>query len=335
MTTLRARQALASRSEGACGSGNPGDTPDYNVGLHIAATFIVLLVSTTACAFPLIITRVPKLRLPSLFLFMARHFGTGVLVATAFVHLLPTAFISLTNPCLPKFWSQDYPAMAGAIALAAVFLVIIITMVFSPGQHVCAMPIHVRTELEPRTRPHASPKPAGPEQTPNPPSQSPTRSTASCPGGTLDIARSPGDQFRNLGPLRGRATSVGRELQRMGKEVDRLDMIETLATRRPSMKVAKSVPEETDNSANASHEFDVHPLTPEQKKRKAFLQCILLELGILFHSVFIGMALSVSVGADFVVLLIAITFHRELLFLLNPLPRNAYEFSVYTPQIPA
>jgi hypothetical protein len=37
---------------------------------------------------------------------------------------------------------------------------------------------------------------------------------------------------------------------------------------------------------------------------------MLLEVGILFHSVFIGMALSVSIGANFVVLLIAIAFHR-------------------------
>jgi hypothetical protein len=49
----------------------------------------------------------------------------------------------------------------------------------------------------------------------------------------------------------------------------------------------------------------------EHKLRKERLQCVLLELGILFHSVFIGMALSVSVGNDFVVLLIAIVFHRE------------------------
>ena len=40
------------------------------------------------------------------------------------------------------------------------------------------------------------------------------------------------------------------------------------------------------------------------------LQCLLLEAGILFHSVFIGMALSVSVGPPFVVLLIAISFHQ-------------------------
>jgi zinc transporter ZupT len=37
---------------------------------------------------------------------------------------------------------------------------------------------------------------------------------------------------------------------------------------------------------------------------------LLLEAGILFHSVFIGLALSVSTGPAFIVLLIAIAFHQ-------------------------
>lgn len=48
------------------------------------------------------------------------------------------------------------------------------------------------------------------------------------------------------------------------------------------------------------------------------MQCLLLEMGILFHSVFIGMALSVAVGNDFIVLLIAITFHRKFPHLSTP-----------------
>lgn len=54
-------------------------------------------------------------------------------------------------------------------------------------------------------------------------------------------------------------------------------------------------------------------LTPEQTHKKALLQCVLLEIGILFHSVFIGMALSVTSGPGFIVLLIAIIFHRKML----------------------
>lgn len=51
------------------------------------------------------------------------------------------------------------------------------------------------------------------------------------------------------------------------------------------------------------------PLTPEEQRRR-MLQCMLLEAGILFHSVFIGMAVSVATGPPFVVFLIAIAFHQ-------------------------
>ena len=44
--------------------------------------------------------------------------------------------------------------------------------------------------------------------------------------------------------------------------------------------------------------------------QKLLLQCLLLEAGILFHSIFIGMALSVSTGPAFLVLLVAISFHQ-------------------------
>ena len=65
-----------------CDIGTIGD--GYNTSLHVAALFIVLAVSTTAAAFPLLAARHPKLRIPPWFFFGVRHFGTGVLVATAF-----------------------------------------------------------------------------------------------------------------------------------------------------------------------------------------------------------------------------------------------------------
>lgn len=48
----------------------------------------------------------------------------------------------------------------------------------------------------------------------------------------------------------------------------------------------------------------------EAQNKKQLLQCLLLEAGILFHSVFIGMALSVATGTSFIVLLVAISFHQ-------------------------
>jgi len=57
---------------------------------------------------------------------------------------------------------------------------------------------------------------------------------------------------------------------------------------------------------------DLQPSAPtdQASHQKALLQCLLLEAGILFHSIFIGMALSVSTGPPFAVLLVAISFHQ-------------------------
>lgn len=50
-------------------------------------------------------------------------------------------------------------------------------------------------------------------------------------------------------------------------------------------------------------------ITPEEQAR-LLRQCLMLEGGILFHSVFIGMAISVATGPTFVAFLIAISFHQ-------------------------
>lgn len=57
------------------------------------------------------------------------------------------------------------------------------------------------------------------------------------------------------------------------------------------------------------NDLDTTP-TNTLDEKKEVLQVMLLEAGILFHSVFIGMALSVATGTSFVVLLVAISFHQ-------------------------
>lgn len=293
------------QAQTGCGSGRSME--DYNTALHVWALFIVLLVSGTACAFPMIVIKFPNLRIPSSFLFLARHFGTGVLLATAFVHLLPTAFLSLTDPCLPAFWTKSYPALSGAIALGSVFLVTVVEMIFSPGQRLCPGSSQQRAasdeansdaDVAVATVPNDS---AGGEE-------------SATPRDDLEAARQPCRSpieamniglIRDFGPLCGRSSSSGRVLTRMDDESARLDQVEAEMQRHSQREK-----EEKENHGESSLKEGV-PLTPEQHQKKAVLQCMLLEMGILFHSVFIGMAMSVSVGKEFVVLWIAISFHRE------------------------
>lgn len=239
--------------------------------LHVGALFIILGVSSLACALPMLASKFPVLRIPQPFFFAVRHFGTGVLLATAFVHLLPTAFISLGNPCLSNFWTTDYPAMPGAIALVGIFFVAVIEMVFSPAHSYVS-------------------RIADPVDDSGPESQR-RRRRPSVAGG---------------GGHCGHASEVAAAIRRPATNTRRLSIEPAPLTLQATRGHAASASKETLEMESQSRE-----LTAEQLHKKSILQCMLLEVGILFHSVFIGMALSVAIGGDFVVLLIAIAFHRN------------------------
>ncbi|KAK4153513.1 zinc-regulated transporter 2 [Chaetomidium leptoderma] len=264
-TTLR---RLVTRQD-ACAS-NLAGAADYNTPLHVGALLIILTVSSLACAVPMLAAKFPIIRIPEPFFFGVRHFGTGVLIATAFVHLLPTAFISLGNPCLSNFWTTDYPAMPGAIALVGIFFVSIIEMVFSPARSF--MP-----------RAGQAGEASGAEKISGAGTQA---AHASMGGGHCGqaavlaaITRQPTNRRASIEPAPLRETAAPGNQPNLSKETLEI-------------------------------ESQGGGLTAEQLHKKSILQCMLLEVGILFHSVFIGMALSVAVGSNFVVLLIAITFHQ-------------------------
>ncbi|KAK5947419.1 hypothetical protein PMZ80_001569 [Knufia obscura] len=278
-------RALGRRQEDLiCSSGE--SSGQYNLSLQIGALFTILAVSASACAFPLIVARIPRLRLPLKFLFVVRHFGTGVLIATAFVHLLPTAFVSLTNPCLPQFWTESYPAMTGAIALASVFAITSIEMLLSPGRNCCSATMLAEQHHEkPVTVPTRS------------------RGIATHVGGA-----------EQLGPLYGRSKpgrtySNGRGFGRMVSQ-DRSDQDRVAPIDDQDVDLDESAQVATATYKHDPELAGVVILSEDQKRNKAALQCVLLEIGILFHSVFIGMSLAVSVGSDMTILLVAIAFHQ-------------------------
>ncbi|PHH69564.1 hypothetical protein CDD80_6646 [Ophiocordyceps camponoti-rufipedis] len=257
-----------------CRVGGLDHAVDYNTPLHVGALLIIWTVSTLGCAFPIMAAKLPWLRIPRRFFFAVRHFGTGVLIATAFVHLLPTAFVSLGNPCLGSFWTTQYQAMPGAIALASIFLVIVIEMMLHPSRHVPSSASVIG---------HSSGSDAAAASSTH--SRHLCSSTAGLPFGDLMGSRSARSTTLALGLTQLKNSPVVEGAQEDGGQEHK---------------------SETDVAVST----DGQQTSPELARRKERLQCILLEMGILFHSVFIGMAVSVSVGADFVVLLIAIVFHQ-------------------------
>ncbi|ORY27748.1 putative low-affinity zinc ion transporter [Naematelia encephala] len=90
---------------------------DSHFHLRIGAIFIILVTSLIGAIAPILLRQssfVPK----AVFDF-AKFFGSGVIIATAFIHLLAPAWDELTSSCLSGAWTE-YP-WAPAIVMASVY----------------------------------------------------------------------------------------------------------------------------------------------------------------------------------------------------------------------
>ncbi|KAL7911347.1 ZIP zinc/iron transport family [Trichoderma velutinum] len=72
---------------------NAGEN-EYNgqLGARVSALFVILVASSATTLFPVLATRVRRLRIPLYVYLFARYFGSGVIIATAFIHLLDPAY---------------------------------------------------------------------------------------------------------------------------------------------------------------------------------------------------------------------------------------------------
>lgn len=114
----------------ACGTVVLGS---YNMGMHIASIFIVLVTSFFGIMLPTVAgwfkgPSVADLDSASVgreygvwgcVFFFARHIGTGIIISTAFIHLLYHGFLMFSDPCLGTL---HFPPTAPAIALAGAFI---------------------------------------------------------------------------------------------------------------------------------------------------------------------------------------------------------------------
>ncbi|EST05378.1 Zinc/iron permease [Kalmanozyma brasiliensis GHG001] len=200
---------------------------DYNLPLHIGTIFILLASSAFGSYFPILVhSKNGERKWTDEVFFVCRHFGTGVLISTAFVHLLSHAMLYWSNECVGEL---KYEATGPAIAMAAVWLVFLV-------------------------------------------------------------------DFFLLRALRKRS-GAGSVCSHDGEQ--QLASAHTVEKRESHSSLDHS----------ASEESTYGGLTYAQAK-VAEWDVIAIELGIIFHSILIGITLGVATGAGFVALLIAITFHQ-------------------------
>ncbi|KAJ2850903.1 hypothetical protein IWW36_001529 [Coemansia brasiliensis] len=103
---------------------------DWNKGLHIGAIFIVLAVAGLGVFLPVLGHFVPQLHIPRTALTMGKHLGTGVIIATALVHMLPGGYESLNDPCIGSRMG-NFGGWPGTLAMMAIFGMHLIEFVLS------------------------------------------------------------------------------------------------------------------------------------------------------------------------------------------------------------
>ncbi|OJJ42438.1 hypothetical protein ASPZODRAFT_137252 [Penicilliopsis zonata CBS 506.65] len=204
------------------------DGADY-LGARISSVFVILITSTVVTFFPVVAKRVRRLKIPNTAYLVARYFGSGVILATAFVHLLDPAYYEIgQNTCVGATGNWAQYSWPPAFAL----LCIVITFLLDFGA-------------------------------------------------SLYVERKYGIRHTHDEPV---ARYIAHDEEAAGAAQEEETSTNTSSTDEKALENEKSV----------------------QQQLAAFL---ILEFGVLFHSVIIGLTLGI-VGSEFKVLYIVIIFHQ-------------------------
>ncbi|KAJ5622791.1 hypothetical protein N7490_011396 [Penicillium lividum] len=104
---------------------------DYNghLGARISSIFVILFVSSAFTVFPVVSKRMQGWKIPLSVYIFARYFGTGVIVATAFIHLLDPAYKRIgPKTCVGQsgYWAEY--SWCAAIVLASVVIIFLMDL---------------------------------------------------------------------------------------------------------------------------------------------------------------------------------------------------------------
>lgn len=233
-----------------------------------------------------------------------------MVLATCFCHLLPTAFESLTDPCLPDA-IRAYPPLPGAIVLVSSIAVIgLESYLTTKGAGHSHSHNHDfwdedsddQTELVPRqTRSNS----VGERRRAGRPADIALGDMEASQGLVAGVSPLPTDMSDSPAQPNGKARDddFGDGDSDLDLDMDELDPAPGSSSRASPYASLKPGDDERQT-------LPLHSHADESEQQRQLLQCLLLEAGILFHSIFIGMAISVSTGPAFIIFLIAISFHQ-------------------------
>lgn len=230
---------------------------------------------------------------------LGKSFGVGVILATAFVHMLVPSFEKLSSPCLGYVWNEVYPAFGGLFAMFAILIMQLIEYFASNELE------HHFKNLE-ALHPHHSPlPPLPPPTTASSFNNRPAAAAVVCDHQSID-----------------QATIVDGYLSQSHSNNNTLHppphpSAPRLPPPPPPPSTCSTTTIQNQRRDKRYHPFNTCPAhshfsnqSDELKDKKRYLNTIVLEFGILAHSVIIGITLGVSPQSEFVTLLVAICFHQ-------------------------
>ncbi|RAH69765.1 high-affinity Zn(2+) transporter ZRT1 [Aspergillus aculeatinus CBS 121060] len=226
---------------------------EYNghLGARISSVFVILFVSTAFTFFPVVSKGLPSWKIPHNVYIFARYFGTGVILATAFIHLLDPAYKRIgpkTCVGVSGYWGEY--SWCAAIVLTAVVLIFLLDL---------AAEVYVEHKY-------------GIER-----DESAT---------SAFIAQDPCPSLHSTHDV----DPEGRSRSRIPDGEKPLPATSTTA------------------SASASPDADAD--ATERSFRQQIAAFLILEFGIIFHSVIIGLNLGVT-GSEFATLYPVLVFHQS------------------------
>ncbi|EMC94742.1 hypothetical protein BAUCODRAFT_558741 [Baudoinia panamericana UAMH 10762] len=239
-----------------------GNAYDGNIGLRISSVFVILIGGFLGAASPVYASRHKNIGVPDWAFFIAKYFGSGVIIATAFVHLLAPAADGLTDPCLTgPITEYDW---AEGICLMVIFLMFFAELI----------------------------------------------AMRYAKFGAKDHRKSQCQTYEQVWSTKRNATGLGGPLH--DPELGQTKSTEPYVNVDPENVTNDQLSQPPDNVCRdyGTQSAQQHPSNFDTESYAAQMTVIfILEFGIVFHSVFIGLTLAVA-GSEFPTLYIVLVFHQ-------------------------
>ena len=232
-----------------------------------------MIIAGLGCVLPMIIRENNRTRFA---VQLGKYFGAGVVLSVAFVHILPEALFALTHPCLSKAWTDDYPGYAPLIMMISGLTMLVIEFLAST----------VAVNVEAQNKKAAA---------------------ATVSGSAIEEAHEHGHVHTHDKDHHHHHHDDSDSAEFQDQKSGAAPYVHPLDAAEPNTPKPAHHSSFEDNGCSHAHGLAILECGPGVSTK---VSTYMLELGIALHSIFIGIALGVLAGSEFLAMTIAICFHQ-------------------------